>query len=176
MAQHQHRQACLAHWLGHHSKSIEARRRRRDSQEYSQRSKVEDQGGDTMAQPRLWQQGHCLEAAPAKGAASCSQPSGQAQHGGGVGVAAAVQPTRRRGEHRQHWRARAGAPAKLAGVDQAAWARSTGAKLGGDGGDWSRRRQNPMVRREHATRQSRGAIGWRRISSELAGVGRGARR
>jgi hypothetical protein len=75
MAQHQHRQACLAHWPGHHSRSTEARRRRRNSQEGSQRSKVEDQGGDTMVQPRLWQQGHRPEAAPAKGAASCSRPS-----------------------------------------------------------------------------------------------------
>jgi hypothetical protein len=99
-------------------------------------SKVEDQGGDTTAQPRLWQQGHRPEAAPVKGAASCSRPSGQAQHGGDIGVAAAVQPTRRRGEHREHRGARTGAPAKLVGVDQAAWARSTGAELDGDGGDW----------------------------------------
>jgi hypothetical protein len=71
-------------------------------------------------------------------AASCSRPSGQAQHGGDVGVAAAFQPTRRRGEHHKHRRARTGAPAKLAGVDQAAWARSAGAELDGDGGDWRR--------------------------------------
>jgi hypothetical protein len=102
MAQQQHRQACLAHWPGHHSKSTEARRRRRNSRECSQRSKVENQGGDMTAQPRLWQQGHRPEAAPAKGATSCSRPSGQAQHGGGIGVAAAVQPTRRREEHRKH--------------------------------------------------------------------------
>jgi hypothetical protein len=74
-----------------------------------------------------------------EGAAPCSWPSGQAQHGGDIGVAAAIQPTRRQGEHRKHRRARAGAPAKLAGVDQAAWARSTGAELDGDGGDWRRR-------------------------------------
>jgi hypothetical protein len=71
-------------------------------------------------------------------AASCSRPSGQAQHGGDIGVAVAFQPTRRQGEHRKHRRARTGALAKLAGVDQAAWARSTGAELDGDGGDWRR--------------------------------------
>jgi hypothetical protein len=76
----------------------------------------------------------------------------------------------------KHQRARAGAPAKLAGVDQAAWARSTGAELDGDGGDWRRRWRNPTVTRKRATRRSRGAIGRRRISPELAGVGRGARR
>jgi hypothetical protein len=53
-----------------------------------------------------------------EGAASCSRPSGQAHHGGDVGVATAIQPTQRRGGHRKHRRARAGAPAKLAGVDQ----------------------------------------------------------
>jgi hypothetical protein len=63
-----------------------------------------------------------------EGAASCSRPSGRAQRGGDVRVAAAVQPMRRPGEHR---RARAGAPAS-------AWARSTGAGLDGDGGDWRR--------------------------------------
>jgi hypothetical protein len=66
MAQQQHRQACLARWPGHHSKSTEARRRRRNSQECSQRSKVEHQGGDTTVQPRLWQQGHRPGAAPAR--------------------------------------------------------------------------------------------------------------
>jgi hypothetical protein len=136
MAQQQHRQACLARWPGHHSKNTEARRRRRNSQECSQRSKVEDQGGDTTAQPRLWQQGHHPKAAPARGAVPCSRPSGQAQHGGDIRVAAAVQPTRRQGEHRKHRGVRTGALAKLAGVDQAAWERSTGAKLDGDGGDW----------------------------------------
>jgi hypothetical protein len=65
---------------------------------------------------------------------------------------------------------------KLARVDQAAWARSTGAELDGDGGNWRRRRRNPAVRRKHAMRRSRYAIGRRRISPELAGVGRGARR
>jgi hypothetical protein len=139
MAQQQHRQACLARWPGHHSKRTEARRRRRNSQECSQRSKVEDQSGDMMAQPRLQQQGHRPKAATARGAAPCSRPSGRAQHGGDVGVAAAIQPTRRRGEHRKHRRARAGAPARLAGVDQAPWARSTGAELDGDGGDWRQR-------------------------------------
>jgi hypothetical protein len=51
-------------------------------------------------------------------ATSCSWPSSQAQHGGDVGVAAAVQLTRRGGEHRKHRRARTGALAKLTGVDQ----------------------------------------------------------
>jgi hypothetical protein len=111
-----------------------------------------------------------------EGATSCSRPSGRAQHGGDVGVAAAIQPTQRRGGHRKHRRARAGAPAKLAGVDQAAWARPTGADLDGDGGDWRRGQRNPAVRRKRATRRSGYAIEWRRISPELAGVGRGARR
>jgi hypothetical protein len=136
MAQQQHRQACLARWPGHHSKHTKTRRRTRNSQECSQRSKVEDQGGDTTVQPRLWQQGHRPKAATARGATSCSRPSGRAQHGGDVGVATAIQSTRRRGGHRKHRGARAGAPARLTGVDQAAWASSTGAKLDSDGGDW----------------------------------------
>jgi hypothetical protein len=173
MAQQQHRQACLARWPGHHSKHTETRRRRRNSQECSQRSKVEDQDGDTTAQPQLRQQGHRPKAATARGATSCSWPSGRAQHGGDVGVAAAIQPTWRRGGHRKHCGARARAPARLAGVDQAARARSTGAELDGD---WRQRRQNPAVRRKRATRRSGYAIGRRRISPELAGVGRGARR
>jgi hypothetical protein len=176
MAQQQHRQACLARWPGHHSKHTETRRRRRNSQECSQRSKAEDHGGDTMAQPRLWQQGHRPEAATVRGTTSCSRPSGRAQHGGDVGVTAAIQPTRRRGGHHKHRGARAGAPTKLARVDQAAWARSTRAELDGDGGDWRRRQRNPAVKRKRAMRQSRYAIGRRRISPELAGVGRGARR
>jgi hypothetical protein len=109
-------------------------------------------------------------------ATSCSRPSGRAQHGGDVGVAAAIQPTRQRGEHRKHSGAWVEAPARLAGVDQAARARSTGAELDGDGGDWRRRQQNPVVRRKCATRRSRYAIGRRRILPELAGVRRGARR
>jgi hypothetical protein len=101
-----------------------------------------------MAQPRLWHQGHRPKAATARGAAPCSRPSGRAQHGGDVGVAAAIQPTRRRGEHCKHSRARAGAPARLAGVDQAAWARSTRAELDGDGGDWRRRSTKPRGQEE----------------------------
>jgi hypothetical protein len=104
-----------------------------------------------------------------EGAASCSRPSGRAQHGDDVGVAAAIQPTRRRRRHHKHSRARAGAPAKLAGVDQATWARSTGAELDGDGGDRRRRRRNPAVRRKCAMRRSRYAIGRWRISPELVG-------
>jgi hypothetical protein len=111
-----------------------------------------------------------------EGAASCSRPNGRAQHGGDVGVAVAIQPTRQRGRHRKHRRARAGAPAKLAGVDQPAWARYTGAELDGDGGDWRRRRRNPAVRRKRVMKRSRYAIGRRRISPELAEVRRGARR
>jgi hypothetical protein len=94
---------------------------------------TEDHGGDTTVQPRLWQQGHPPEAAPTR---RRQHAHGRAQHDSGVGVAVAIQPTQRRGDHHQHRRARARAPAKLAGVDQAAWARSTGAKLDGDGGDW----------------------------------------
>jgi hypothetical protein len=55
---------------------------------------------------------------------------------------------------------------KLAGVDQATWARSTGAELDGDGGDWRRGWRNPTVRRKSATRRSRCAWGRRRISPE----------
>jgi hypothetical protein len=36
--------------------------------------------------------------------------------------------------------------------------------------------ENPTVRRKHAMRRSRGAIGWRWILPKLAGAGRGARR
>jgi hypothetical protein len=57
-----------------------------------------------------------------RGAASCSRPSGQAQH---LGAMSGLQlPSNRRGEG--HREAGAEAPARPAGADQAARARSTG--------------------------------------------------
>jgi hypothetical protein len=96
MAQ-QHRQACLARWPGHHNMNTETRGKKRNSQVSSHRSKTEGHGGDTSAQPRLWQGGHHPEAATARGAASCSRPSSRAQHLEATsGLQAAVQLTRRR--------------------------------------------------------------------------------
>jgi hypothetical protein len=69
-----------------------------------------------------------------------------------------------------------GSSSKLTGADRATRARSTVAELGGDVGDGRRCRRIPAVRRWGASRQSRSARGRRRISSELAGAGRGARR
>jgi hypothetical protein len=49
------------------------------------------------AQPQLWQGGHHPEAVTARGAASCSRPSGRAQHLEATsGLQAAIQPMRRR--------------------------------------------------------------------------------
>jgi hypothetical protein len=88
MAQQQHRQACLAHWPGHHSLNTETRRRSRNSQECSPRSKAEGHGSE-------WRRSHgcgVVAARPpsrsrdGKGAASCSWLSGRAQHGGNVRV------------------------------------------------------------------------------------------
>jgi hypothetical protein len=50
------------------------------------------------------------------------------------------------------------------------------AELDGDGNDWRRGRGIPMVRRKHTARWSSCAIGRRRSSPELAGIGRGGRR
>jgi hypothetical protein len=44
-------------------------------------------------------------------AVTCSRPSGQAQHGGSVEVAVAVQLTRQHGDHHQHRQAKEEAPA-----------------------------------------------------------------
>jgi hypothetical protein len=60
-----------------------------------------------------------------KGAASCSRPSGRAQHGGDVGVAGCHPTNAATNSHRKHPGARAEAPARPAKADQAARARST---------------------------------------------------
>jgi hypothetical protein len=71
-------------------------------------------------------------------AASCSQLSGKHSRAATSGL---QQPSNRHDdkEDTASTRARAGAPAKLTRVDQAAWARSTGVELSGDGGDLMRR-------------------------------------
>jgi hypothetical protein len=133
-----------------------------------------DHGSDTTAQPRLWRQGHLPVAAPTR-RRRCAH--GRAQHGT-TAVSGLRWPSNRckaeetttsTAKHRR-------SSSKLARVDQASRARSTGAELGGDGGDGRRCRQNPAVGRKRATRRSRIAIGRRRISPELAGAGRGVRR
>jgi hypothetical protein len=60
-----------------------------------------------------------------KGAASCSWPSGQAQHGSDVGVADCHLTDTAMKSHHKHPGARAEAPARLARADRAARARST---------------------------------------------------
>jgi hypothetical protein len=60
-----------------------------------------------------------------KGAASCSWPSGRAQHGSDVGVADCHPTDMAMKSHRKHPRARAEAPVRPAGADRAARARST---------------------------------------------------
>jgi hypothetical protein len=74
-------------------------------------------------QPRLWQRGHHPEAATARGR---HHAHGRAQHGGDVGVADCHPTDTATRGHRNHPGARAGAPARLAGADQAAGVRSTG--------------------------------------------------
>jgi hypothetical protein len=61
-----------------------------------------------------------------EGAASCSRPSGRAQHGGDVGVADSHPTNAAMRGHRKHPGARAEALTRLAGANQAAGARSTG--------------------------------------------------
>jgi hypothetical protein len=126
MACQQHRQACLARWPGHHSKHTETRRRRRNSQKCSQRSKAEGHGGDMTAQPRLWQQGHHPEATTERGRHRAHGRAAEHSMAATSGLQTAIQPTRRQGGHRKHRGARAEAPAWLAGVGQATRARSTG--------------------------------------------------
>jgi hypothetical protein len=60
-----------------------------------------------------------------KGAASCSWPSGRAQHGDDVGVADCHPTDAAAKSHRKHPGARAEAPVRPAGADRAARARST---------------------------------------------------
>jgi hypothetical protein len=97
MAHQHYRQACLARWPGHHSMNTETRGKRSNSQVSSQRSEAEGHGGDASAQPRLWQGGHHPEATAARGAASCSRPSGREQQLEATsGLQAAIQPMRRR--------------------------------------------------------------------------------
>jgi hypothetical protein len=62
-----------------------------------------------------------------RGATSCSRPRGQAQHlGGDVGVAGYRPTDEATKGHRKHREAGAEAPARPAGADQVARARSTG--------------------------------------------------
>jgi hypothetical protein len=76
--------------------------------------------------PRLWQQGHHPEAAMARGRHRAHGRAAEHNMAATSGLQTAIQPTRRRGGHHKHRGARAEAPARLAGVDQAAGARSTG--------------------------------------------------
>jgi hypothetical protein len=104
----------------------EARRRSRNSQECSPRSRPEDHGGDTTAQATVVVARPPSRGCNGKGAASCSWPSGRAQHGDDVGVADCHPTDTAAKSHCKHPGARAEAPARLAGADQAARARSTG--------------------------------------------------
>jgi hypothetical protein len=89
------RQACLAHWPGHHSMNTETRGKKRNSQVSSQRSKAEDHGGDTVSTATVVVEA-TVQRLRRRGAATCSRPSGQAQHLGATsGLQAAIQPTRR---------------------------------------------------------------------------------
>jgi hypothetical protein len=103
--------------------------------EYSQRSTTENHGGGTAVQPRLWRQGHPPAAAPTR---RRRRAHGRAQHGSGVEVAVAVQPTRSRGGHRQHSRAQEEAPASSPeqieplGLDPQWWSSEVMSAMGGD--------------------------------------------
>jgi hypothetical protein len=104
----------------------QARRRSRNSQVCSPRSRPEDHGGDMTVQATVVVARPPSRGCNGKGAASCSWPSGRAQHGDNVGVADCHPIDAAAKSHRKHLGARAEAPARLAGADQAARARSTG--------------------------------------------------
>jgi hypothetical protein len=139
----------------------------------SQRSEADGHGGDASAQPRLWQGGHHPEAATARGAASCSWPSGRAQHLEATsGLQASVQPTRRRratsSTEKLGRKLQQGQPEqiKLQGRDP----------LGGARRRWRRleaRSTNPRSQEE-----SHGEVEQmrHRAAAELAGIGRGSHR
>jgi hypothetical protein len=105
-------------------------------------------------------------------AASCSRPSGQAQQGGDVRVAAAVQPTRPRGGHRKHQsEGRSSSKARRirsSRVGKIYWGRARRR--------W--RRLEAEVTKPHDQEEARDAMKQRRhrAAADLAGVGRGARR
>jgi hypothetical protein len=150
MAQQQHRQACLAHWPGHHSKQGEGVGTHRVLiEEQGKRPWRRHDGTATVVAARPPSRG-----CDSKGAASCSWPSGRAQHGGDVGVADCHPTDAATESHRKHRGARAETPARLTRVDQAARARSTGrssaaiATIGGE--DDETPRSGGSVRRGEA--------------------------
>jgi hypothetical protein len=115
-----------------------------------------------------------------RGAASCSRPSGQAQHLEAMsGLQAAVQPMRRRrataSTERLGQKLQRGQPEQIKprGQDPLGEARS-------DGNDWRRGQRIPTVRWKHTTRWSDCAIGQQRSSPEsgegVVGVSRSLER
>jgi hypothetical protein len=177
----QHRQACLARWPGH-----QGRTQKLGGEEELTGVLTEEHGG------RPWRQhdgaASVVVARPPsrsctnEEAATCSRPSGRAQHGGGGGVAVAVQPTRRRGDHHQHRQAREGAPAsspeyiKPLGQDLLGRSSTAMAAIGGGGNETPRSRgrvqrgkaeapeggggsRRSRARRASATRIARGELG-----------------
>jgi hypothetical protein len=172
MAWQQHRQACLAHWPGHHSKHTETRRRRKNSQECSQRSKAEDHGGDTTAQPRLWQRGHHPEAATARGRHRAHGRAAEHSMAATSGLQVAIQPTRRRGAtaitQELGRELQRGLPEQIKphGRDP----------LGGARRRW--RRLEAKATNPHGQKEEHGKAEHmhHRAATELAGVGRGAHR
>jgi hypothetical protein len=77
------------------------------------------------AQPRLWQRGHHPEAATARGRHRAHGRAAEHSTGGDVGVAGCRPNDAATKSHRKHREARAEAPARPAGADQAARVRST---------------------------------------------------
>jgi hypothetical protein len=78
------------------------------------------------AQPRLWQEGHHPEAATARSGIVLTAERPSTTPGGNVGVAGCRPTDKVTKGHRKHREARAEAPVRPAGADQAARARSTG--------------------------------------------------
>jgi hypothetical protein len=128
---------------------------------------MQDHGGGTAAHPRLWRQDHPPAAAPTR---QRRHAHGRAQHGGGVGVAVAVQPTQSRGGHRQHRRAQGGAPTSSPeqieplGLDPQ-WRSSEAMSAMGSDADESQRPGGRAQRAEAEAPESGG--GSRRSSPEL---------
>jgi hypothetical protein len=125
MAQ-QHRQACLARWPGHHNMNTETRGKKRNSQVSSQRNEAEDHGGDTIGAATVVAGGHHPEAATARGGIVLTAERPSTSPRGHIGVAGYHPTNEAMKGLRKHREARAEAPARPAGADQAARARSTG--------------------------------------------------
>jgi hypothetical protein len=106
--------------------NTETREKKRNSQVSSPGSEEEGMAATPSAQPWLWQGGHHPEAATARSGIVLTTERPSTTPGGDIEVAGCRPTDEATKGHRKHRGAGAEAPARPAGADQAARARSTG--------------------------------------------------